>query len=454
MLYVDVISVLEETINAHVKAGLLEDKKILAIQKHDWNMKKLMEKELQNFRKWNLNLIGEAGGGKTYNIQATGTMKGIPVIKQMPGQYPDNSELKGMPEKITRNGRRTTQNVLPEFFPLPKLDDNGNYTLRKDGGIMIDYEAIKNYIVNYNDLLEFYNGDINQAPGNIFFWDEINRIAVQDVFQSTFQIFDEGDEFGNYRFPSGTIMMGACNPETGDYTVSPIFSDKAYRNRFIHLFVEQNIEGVNRILTKKKYDSRLISIVNQFPEIVLSRGEEWELDIQGSHRSVSVLESMIKHSDMENGLKDYVFQEVVAGMFGTLPAVNICKGLKEGTEKVPTGEELITDYEKVQYLVAEAVNDNRQDKMNQIKENFLNVIMEVENIEKLELVIVKDSEGNPIIPQNLNNIYLFFKDITAEFRVAIVKQLIENEKVHPIIAMHTELFELVKQDIKNSNRKS
>lgn len=453
MLYVDVVSVLGETIDSHIEAGLLEDKKILAVQKRDWKTKKELEESLANFKKWNVNLIGEAGGGKTWNIQNAGTMKGIPVIKQMPGQYPDNAELKGIPKEAMKNGRRVTENILPEFFPLPKLNDNGDYILRSDGGIMVDYEGIKNFIVNYEALLEIYDGDINQAPGCVFFWDEINRISATDVFQSTFQIFDEGDEFGNYRFPSGTIMMGACNPETGDYTVSPIFSDKAYRNRFVHLFVEQDIDGVNKIMTNKKYDSRLIAAINQYPDTVLSRGEEWELDIQGSQRSYAVLESMLGHSNMEKGLKDYVFQEVVSGLFGTLQAINICKVLKDGAEKVPTGEEIITEYEKVQYLVTEAVTENRQDKMNQIKENFLNVIMEDSNLEKLDLVVVKDEKGNPIIPKNLDNVYAFFKDIVAEFRITIVKRLIENEKVHPVIAMHTELFELVKQDIKNSNRK-
>lgn len=453
MLYVDVVSVLEETIDSHIQAGLLEDEKILAIKKGDWAQKKQLEEKLMNFRKWNVNLIGEAGGGKTFNVQLAGTKKGIPVIKQMPGQYPDNAELKGIPKEGMKNGRRVTENILPEFFPLPKLDENGDYILRKDGGIMIDYEAIKNFIVNYEELLEIYNGDVNEAPGCVFFWDEINRIAAQDVFQSTFQIFDEGDEFGNYRFPSGTIMMGACNPETGDYTVSPIFADKAYRNRFVHLFVEQDIDGVNKIMTHKKYDSRLVAAINQYPDTVLSRGEEWELDIQGSQRSYAVLESMLRHSNMEKGLKEYVFQEVVAGLFGNIQAINICKVLKDGAEKVPTGEEIITDYAKVQYLVTEAVTENRQDKMNQIKENFLNVIMEENNLVKLDLVVHKDGDGKPIVPKNLDNVYAFFKDIVAEFRITIVKRLIENEKVHPVIAMHTELFELVKQDIKNSNRK-
>lgn len=453
MLYGDVVKVLEETIEAHVEAGLLKDKKILAIEKKDWNTKKEAEEGLRNFQAWNLNLIGEAGGGKTYSIKNSGTMKGIPVIKQMPGQYPDNSELKGMPEKVTKNGRRTTQNVLPEFFPLPKLDEDGNYILRKDGGIMVDYEGIKNYIVNYDDLLEFYDGDINQAPGNIFFWDEINRISVQDVFQSTFQIFDEGDEFGSYRFPSGTIMMGACNPETGDYTVSPIFSDKAYRDRFIHLFVEQDMNGVNAIMANKKYDPRLIAAANQFPDTVISRGEEWELDIKGSQRSYAMLESIVRYSNMENGLEEHVFQEVVSGLFGTLDAINICKVLKTGAEKVPTGEELIMEYEKVQYLVVEAFTEERQDKMNQIKANFLKVIMDEENIEKCDLVVHKDENGKPIIPKNLENIYLFFNDMVPEFRTAIVKQLIGNDKVHPIISMHTKLLNLVKKDIKNSSRK-
>lgn len=571
-----------------------------------------IKSKILNFKPFSLNLIGEAGIGKTEVVKAVATYLKIPVYVFNPSQWVDNSDIQGMPLKERINGRWRTLNALPEFFPdydwgegnnskiktvvqkalsvamkkivsLDDIDLNGeefdlflfelllekneydivktkdelkafleifeimfeerinnlvvdamkhlrkqlpndglnNHKMREDGGFMVNYAANKHYIDNYEEVNAYYlekypekykdnpHEAINEAPGSIVFFDELNRVVAEDVKQALFQIFIE-QKLTNYTFPRGTFLVAASNPNTTDYSVSPIFEERAFKDRFVHLFVENDLKGFNIYAEKNDYHWSIKAHVNQYPESLLVKGEEYDLNIIPSPRSWRFVNTIVKFTSLPQLDRD-VFVEVIAGVLGLEHAVRYIETFEKGAEKVPTGEELLTKYDEVRDYILKAIENERQDYMNQVKERFLEAVQEKDCVEKYNLKAEKDLNDNfkvdakkadklglnlrkdskdssivwlkpeevheysiteeqlrqldllmtknandedTFVKTNLDNIYKFFTDITPEFRVAIIKQIINtSDAVHPVMAKHQKLFDIVRKDIKKSNQK-
>lgn len=408
-----------------------------------WTENGIIEKVKSKFSLFSINLIGEGGIGKTETALTVANFLKIPLYVYNPSQWVDNADIQGMPEKLERNGRKLTINALPEKFPLHKLV-NGEVVHRKDGGKMVDFEGTKDYIKNYDLLMEYYNGDINQAPGYIVFFDELNRVVAEDVKQALFQVFIE-HRLENYVFPDGGFFLAASNPNTSDYNVSNMFEERAFRDRFVHVFVENNVAGFTKYAIAEHFDDSIIEMVNSHNSALQSTGEAYDLDTLGvmpSPRSWRMINTIVSHTHMREALEEEIFVEVLAGVIGLEWAGLYNKTLKEGSTKLPTAEEIITNYPKVRGKVVKAVeNLERQDIVNQLKDDFMEAIVKVENIEAY------DFKGN------LENIHGFLSDLLPEYRVEIVKSIIKVKEIHPIIARHLPLYEMIKEDIHNSKSK-
>lgn len=591
------------------KGTLLEELAKLGTDKTEEQITNLVE----NFKPFSLNLIGEAGIGKTEIVKAVATYLHIPVYVFNPSQWVDNSDIQGMPLKEKINGRWRTLNALPEFFPdyswgegenskvrrvveralsaalkkkvsvedmdlngeefdlylfellleknefdivktrdelkafleifevlfeqrinnlvidamkhlRKQLPSNGKQSTHKyteAGGVMVNYAANRHYIQNYEEVNKYWfekfpekyadNPDeaINEADGAMVFFDELNRVIAEDVKQALFQIFIE-QKLTNYAFPKSTFLIAASNPNTTDYSVSPIFEERAFKDRFVHLFVENSLKDFNAYTAKNDFHWSIKAHVNQYPESLMKTGEEYDLGIIPSPRSWRFVNTIVQYTDLFTLERD-VFVEVIAGVLGLEHAVKYIETLEKGGEKVPNGADILTNYDEVRDLILLASDNNRQDYMNQVKERFLEALQEKDSVHKYNLKAEKDVDGGfavaasvsdkmglqlrkdtedssvayikptealelglteaqltdlglmmvdnalgekTFIKPNLDNIYKFFCDVNPEFRVAMIKQIIAtSDAVHPVMAKHAALFEIVRTDIRNSNTK-
>lgn len=441
-----------EMSTSKVKIGIQKDKLHYAIANQDWKTAKEIKEELKGFIDVNLDGYGERGSGKTSGTIEAATMAGLVALYINPAQWVDAADAVGMPKVIEINGKPVTKNVVRDFFPQLKLNDKGERILRKDGGYMIDFESIKDYIANYEDLLIMYEGDINQVPGLVVIWDEFNRIVAADVQQMMYSVM-LNHEIGDYAFPNSSFFVALTNPNTADYSVSPIMEEEAMKDRFCHVPVENSLEIFNGYMKRNKFHWSVISLANEHPETVKPTGEDYDLNVKPSNRAMEMLSSVLTFTNIEEELENGDFQEVVAGLLGNTYAARHNDILEKGeAEKVPTGEEIITAYEDVRQIVIGASEQNRQDILTIVKENFLEIITQEDTIEKYNLRAKKDMDNNVIIPPNLDNIYKFFTDIPAEYRVAMVKMFVNMPKLHPVIALHQNLYDLVKNDISRSRK--
>lgn len=452
MLLTNFQKAVAEVAKSKVKVGILKDKLQQAVNRKDFKAVKEIEEQLTGCVEVNIHGYGERGAGKTSGTIKGATMAKLAALYINPAQWVDSADAVGMPKITEENGKLVTKNMVRDFFPQLKLDEDGKEIIREDGGYMIDFESIKDYIANYKDLMVIYNGDINQCPGLIVIWDEFNRIVAQDVEQLMYSVMLE-HKIGDYSFPNGGTFVALTNPNTADYKVSGIMEEEAMKDRFCHVSVENNISIFNGYMIQNKFNWAIKALANAHPETVQPVGEDYDLNIKPSNRSMEMMSSLLNFTNIETELEKGDFLEMVAGLLGTTYAARLSDIMEKGAEKVPTGEEIITQYDEFREVVQAAKNDNRQDYLNQAKENFLSVMTEPETIEKYGMRATKKPDGTVIIPDSLDNVFKFFQDVPAEFRVAMVKQFVEIPKVHPVIALHQQLYNLVKEDIKRSNQK-
>lgn len=437
-----------------VEVGIIKDKIQQAVVRKDFKDVAKYQEQLIGFTGVNLHGYGEGGTGKTSGTIAAATMAGLVALYINPAQWVDSADAVGMPKIMEVNGKTVTKNMVRDFFPQLKRGKDNELIIREDGGYMIDFESIKEYIANYDDLIVMYEGDINQCPGLVVVWDEFNRIVAQDVQQMMYSVM-LNHKIGDYAFPNTSFFVALTNPNTADYNVSAIMEEEAMKDRFCHVSVENSIKIYGKYMLKNKFNWAVKALAHSHEETVQPVSEhEYDLNIKATNRSMEMLSSLMNFTNVEEELDNGDFQEVVAGLIGTIHAAVFATILESGAEKVPTGEEILTKYDDFREMVRAAnEDDGRQDYVNQVKENFLDIMSKEGTIEKYEMRPTKKPDGTVIIPESLDNVYKLFQDFPAEFRVAMVTKFVENPKVHPVIALHQELYNLVKEDIKRSNLK-
>jgi len=443
------------SIKARVKVGLLLDLQEQAREKEDWKEVLEIKKKLKGYQNYAINGTGERGIGKTEGTIEAFTMAGIPVILQYPAQWVDNSDAVGMPKVREVNGVEVTKNLVRDFFPRIKTDEKGNKMIRKDGGYMIDFESVKEYIANYEELMVYYEGDINQAPGLGMFWDEINRIIAQDVQQLMFSVM-LNQKLGEYSFPNPTLFVAASNPNTGDYNVTALMEEEAFKDRFVQITVESSLDTFNAYMQREEFHWSVKALANHDGNVVKVDGDYYNLGVKPSNRSLKTLSSIMKFTDVQKDLEKGDFQEVVAGLMGDDYAGVFAGILENGSERVPTGDEIITDYDTYRELVQSAgdVETGRQDIINQVKDNFLNTLLEEGTLEKYKLKPEKGPNGERIIHPNLENIYKLFQDVPADIRVLFVETLLAKQnKILSAFSLHVPLYELVEKDVISARKK-
>lgn len=398
-----------------IEYGIKEDRRTLALQKGDWETAQKIN--LKNFKKPSLSIIGEAGIGKTEAIEQVATEMGVPCLTFRVGEFVDNGDIQGMPRIVEKNGVLKTVTILPEFYPQPMFDSDGKYMTRKDGGIMYDYEGVKEYIENYDELYEYYKGDINQAPGLIVFYDELNRVSAEDVKNALFKIFEK-QKIGRYQFPSSTFLIAATNPNTDDYGVSDILEEKAFKTRFIHVEVEKDNELFLDYMRAQGFDKRVRRFVRQKTDEINVKGDSYDLNLQANSRTIAYANSLVQYMELDKKLPRELFQEVISGIVG-VSAVTFTDIVYGNFKDKIEVEDIIFRYEETEKELKNLTNEDiDSSRLTQLKDDMLEYLFEIgDSTKRIE-----------IFSKNQENFEKFIEVFPDEYCFSFFKEMLQKDK--------------------------
>jgi len=162
---------------------------------------------------------GMHGIGKTEMVKSFAEEKDCQFIYIAPAQFEEMGDLLGMPS-IDKESQ-TTKIILPLWVPKEK------------------------------------------GPG-IFLIDDVNR-ADDRILRGIMQLL-QNYELASWSFPEKWMILCTANPDGGDYSVTTM--DDAMITRMIHVTMEYDIKAWARWAEKAEIDSRGISFVLTYPEIV------------------------------------------------------------------------------------------------------------------------------------------------------------------------------------------
>src|SRR5690625_2994630 len=342
-------------------------------------------RELPTYRRATFNFVGGSGTGKTHNIIEAGTELGIPVIVARFSQYmPEDFSLPIIDEEGGTNfvhlnpkrnfkemvadmfgnlvnfltGRRKRYtSLIADIFPV-EIEGKKRRELNDEGEIVeteenqIDFERAKNYIANYSEVKEYWESrglTINDAPGMIFFGDEINRIEDTQMFQMNFSLIDE-HRFKNYKLPDGATIFTATNPADGDFIVQDWDQDDAYSSRFVHLKLEARAEDFLDY-AEDLFGPVINTFASMYPETVFDeeKANAFNLpEVVPTPRNHFRAENWIVHAK-KFGIDwtKRVRNELIGRFIGESQIQNFVEILEGRNPEIPpTPEEIIEEYEE------------------------------------------------------------------------------------------------------------
>lgn len=185
------------------------------------NLGQLKDPEL-NRRVTPLCIWGMHGIGKTQMVEEFAKENNAEFIYIAPAQFEEMGDLLGMPA-INKESNKT-EFVPPSWVP------------KKEG------------------------------PG-ILLIDDVNR-ADDRILRGIMQLL-QNYELVSWQLPNKWMIVLTANPDGGDYSVTTM--DDAMITRMLHVTMEYDVKAWARWAEKSKIDSRGISFVLTYPEVVNSR---------------------------------------------------------------------------------------------------------------------------------------------------------------------------------------
>ena len=164
---------------------------------------------------------GMHGIGKTQLVKEFAKENNFDFRYIAPAQFEEMGDLIGMPQ--IKDEQKTTQYLAPDWVP------------REEG------------------------------PG-ILLVDDVNR-ADDRILRGIMQLL-QNNELVSWKLPSKWMIVLTANPDGGDYSVTSM--DDAILTRMLHVTMQYDVKDWARWAEKSKVDSRGISFVLTYPEIVNS----------------------------------------------------------------------------------------------------------------------------------------------------------------------------------------
>lgn len=239
----------------------------------------------------------------------------------------------------------------------------------------------------------------------ILFLDEINR-ARRDVLQAAFQLVLE-KRIHEYQLPKGWVVVGACNPNTDEYIVTDI-GDAAFLDRFCHIKLTPSVAEWVDYASNSEYDSDIVDFIREQPEMLASKGEDFELDIKPSARSWEFINRLITNKTPVN-----LLQELAIGIVGTTTAIAFMES-RRSADKPFKAEQILKEFSKIKKKVQSYADpkDNRLDILKATCDNLLRYA---------------DKRKKDLDPQERDNLLDFLKTIPNEMMFANIKDLYYKE---------------------------
>lgn len=387
---------------------------------------------------------GAAGIGKTQLQKFLATKLGMALINVRVGQL-EPGDLIGIPYNVRVNKVNIMEYSIPNYLPQYKYDEHGEPVLRKDRSHALDIERMGDIVQNRKELLEMFDGDLNEVKGAVIFLDEINRIAGDDTKQAIFQL-PEQYRIHTYRVPDSCVLVAAANPSTNEYQVSDIDGDKAFMDRFMHIKMRARVEDWMAWAMGRGIHPDLISFYNEMPDALLAEEKSFNLNIHPSPRSAELIHTLLTEVDLPTD--DSIRREVFMGILGDKYGPLLCNHLRENLGKVLTGSDIIEKYQVggdkgLRKLIKNAIKEKRVDYIDQVNRNVYSYLRNVENWETLES------------DDNIENLEEYLKDLSSEQRMTLVQQLIKikigTRELNDILGQSDLIYETLKSDSSRSD---
>jgi len=189
----------------------------------------------------------------------------------------------------------------------------------------------------------------------LLFLDEITRYQDTETAAVIFAMISEGDIYGK-KFPSNVMMMSACNPMDGDYSVNDIMTDPAWRRRLCHVAVETDAQLWLDYAMKNNFNKAVIDYIICNPNMLLDTAARSAGKIYTTPAS---WEKVSKYLDANPGL-GYVPVADIASLIGIDVASNFASFVDNAEYKLDPSL-VWSDWPKAKKILDKMTADNRHD---------------------------------------------------------------------------------------------
>lgn len=202
----------------------------------------------QGLDKIAINIVGEAGIGKTSIIKQMAEERGAGYKRLNLSELEEIGDIVGIPQKeflMTKDNeeKRVAEKLIPQFVNL-------GYNLCPDCDPVMSY-AIPEWVPTDPDK-EF-----------VLFLDDFSR--ANPLFMQAIMSLVQFGEYASWKLPRKCHLVLSSNPDSGEYNVTDL--DAAQRSRMINFDVEFDVQVWSKWADKVGIRSELINFALLCPEI-------------------------------------------------------------------------------------------------------------------------------------------------------------------------------------------
>ena len=234
----------ETTTNSSISALNIDQTKI--VLRHIINNNRFLQK--QNKKAVAINIVGEAGLGKTSLIEQIAEEYNIHLVKKNLAQLPELGDLMGFPTIEYELKHPDKEELL--WIGEKILKDFTRHDYRPTGNKRMGY-CLPDWIVG-------------KEEGGILLLDDWTRANPQFI-QAVMELIDR-QTYGSWKLPNDWYVILTSNPDNGDYNVSSI--DNAQKTRFVSVELKFDIKSWSVWAEYNQIDSRCINFLMNNKELV------------------------------------------------------------------------------------------------------------------------------------------------------------------------------------------
>lgn len=209
--------------------------------------------EEQSGKPVTVNIIGEAGLGKTSIVQQVAEENNKHFVKLNLAQIEELGDLVGFPIKQFELCKED-KCIWVNEPAIPSYEKEGYHFTGKS---RTSYAAPE-WIVGYEE----------SDKGGILLLDDWTRADVRFI-QACMELIDR-QEYISWKLPKGWTILLTSNPNNGEYTVTEM--DEAQKTRFLSVELDFDAKEWSKWAEYENIDGRCINFLIMNPEIIKNKG--------------------------------------------------------------------------------------------------------------------------------------------------------------------------------------